>query len=116
MALVIIEDRLSEEALAQAREDYRTYLKITIDLRQGIVVIGGFYHAEAEKLLLDKFASHQSDLWGGGYDLQSGRFETNAIINIRPGKNDSPEILDPEIRNKFLELAKEKLADINKFL
>ncbi|MDP2874163.1 MAG: DUF5674 family protein [bacterium] len=116
MALVLIKGHLSREDITKAREDYQTYLKIAADLRQELVVIGGFYHAEAEKLLLDEYASHQDDLWGGGYDLKSGRFETNAIINIRPGKNDSPEILDPEIRNKFLKLAKEKLVNLNECL
>ena len=42
--------------------------------------------------------------------MKSGRIDSQAVINIRPGKgNDSMEILDPNIRKNFLSLAKKFL-------
>jgi hypothetical protein len=44
-------------------------------------------------------------------NLEIKQFETNAIINLRPGRNDSPEILDPKTREEFLKIAKRFLKD-----
>ena len=43
--------------------------------------------------------------------LETRQFEANAMVNLRPGKNDSTEILDSEKRAKFLELARKVLTD-----
>lgn len=110
MAIVIVKDKLERIDFEKAKEDYQTYIKITLDLKKEIVVLGGEYHADAEKLLLDQ-GSLQKNIWGGGVNLETKQLETNAIINLRPGENDSPEILDPKKREKFLKIAKEVLRD-----
>lgn len=110
MAIVIVKDKVSKEDFEKAKEDYQTYIKITIDLENKIVALGGEYHADAEKLLLAK-GSKQKDVWGGGVNLETKQIETNAIINLRPGKNDSPEILDGKTRKKFIKIAKKVLKD-----
>jgi len=109
---MVVSDGLDKESLDRAREDYGFYLKVTVDLRQKIVVIGGEYHADAEKLLLENHNSRQEDIWGGGVNLEDRRVEANALINLRPGVNESLEILDPEIRNQFLWLVEEKLNNL----
>lgn len=93
MPVVIVKDKLSKREFEEARRDYETYIKITIDLVREVVALGGEYHADAEELLLAE-GSRQGDIWGGGVNLETGQFETNAIINLRAGKNDSTEILD----------------------
>jgi len=110
MPIVVVKDRLSKEKFEEARRDYETYIKITADLEREVVALGGEYHADAEELLLAQ-GSYQDDIWGGGVNLETGQFETNAIINLRADKNDSTEILDPKKREKFLELARRVLAD-----
>lgn len=110
MALVFIKDReVTEEDFKKAREDYEIYIKITADLENGMVVLGGEYHFDAEKILLDQ-GSKQEDIWGGGVNLETKKFETNAIINLRSGRNDSTEILDSEKRERFLEISKKLLS------
>ena len=111
MAIVIVE-KLSKEDLQKAREDYPEYLKITADIVQRIVAIGGEYHADAEKILREDYQSKKKDIWGGGYNLILKKIETNAIVNLKPEVNDSPEILDPVTREDFLEVVQEKLSDI----
>lgn len=109
MAIVIIQDKPTFEDLKKAREEYKSYIKITIDVAKEIVAIGGEYHADAEKLLFAK-GSKQENIWGGGVNLETGLFETNAIINLRAKTNPSADILDPTIREKFLTIAKEALG------
>jgi hypothetical protein len=112
MAIVIVQNKLIKEDLNRAREDYPGYIKITVDLFQKIVLIGGEYHADSEKILLEKFGSKQEDIWGGGYNINLNKFEVNALVNLRLPTNDSMDILNPEIRRDFLKLVEEKLADI----
>lgn len=106
MGVVIVEQKLTKADVEKAGEDLLEYIKITLDISQEIIAIGGKFHADAEKVLLRKYNSKQHDVWGGGYDTKKNRLETNAVLNIRGGKNDSMEILNPEVRKKFLTLAR----------
>lgn len=108
MALVIVKDKVSEDDFEGAKEDYGTYIKITLDIEKRVVALGGEYHADAEQLLLAQGA-RQKDIWGGGLNLEEGRIETNAIINLRPRQNQSTEILDGEVRKEFIEIVKKVL-------
>ncbi|MBI4157508.1 hypothetical protein HY502_01530 [Candidatus Woesebacteria bacterium] len=116
MAIIVLQKSATKEDIKKAKEEYENYIKITVDLRLGLVSIGGEYHADAEAILLKKFGSRQQDIWGGGYNIILDKFEANAVINIRAPINDSPEILDPEIREKVLKLAKEKLSKIKSLI
>lgn len=116
MGIVIIEDELTKENLASARAHYKFYIKITADIEQKVVIIGGEYHADAEEVLIERYKSLQKNIWGGGYNLRNGKFETNAIINLRSSVNESMEILDQKIRDKFLALIKERLKNIKYLL
>lgn len=112
MALIVVEKgkKLTKEDFKKACEDYRSYVKITADIKNEVVVFGGEYHADAEKLLLEA-GSKQENIWGGGANLETDSFETNAIINLRNGRNNSTEILDPEKRRIFLKLAERILKN-----
>ena len=110
MSVVLIKEKLTTEQLELAKKDYSTYVKITIDIINRLVAIGGEYHADAEKVLLENGAD-QISIWGGGVNLETKEFETNAVINIKPGRNPSLDILDPEIRETFLIIAKESLKE-----
>ena len=113
MALIVVDKKITKEDIKASREDYSEYIKITVDLEKEIVIIGGEYHADAEKILSDKFGSKRSDVWGGGYNTTNNSFEVNAVLNLKPGINDSTDILDPETRNHFLEVVKNKLGDVS---
>ncbi len=116
MAIVVIKDKISKEDIKRAREEYAEYIKITADTEQEIVAIGGEYHADAEQVLRENYGSLGSNIWGGGYNITLDTFEVNAIVNIKPGKNDSSDILDPGARNHFLEIVKRKLGGIKSWL
>lgn len=116
MAIVVIGKKLTTSDVKKAREEYSSYIKITADVKQEIVAIGGEYHADAEKLLLENCGSKQRDVWGGGYNISTRKFEAIAIINLRARRNPSMEIIDATIRKKFLDLVKRKLINIRKYL
>lgn len=113
MAIVILHKKLTGTDFAKAREEHKDYIKITVDLNQKLVAIGGEYHADAEKILLEEYGSEQKDIWGGGYNITTKQFETIAIINIRQNpENRSMEILNSEVRSRFLEVCKEILSGV----
>lgn len=115
MAIVVVEE-LSKNDVLKAREEYSEYIKITADIARKIVAIGGEYHADAEEILIKDFKCKSVDIWGGGYNVKLKKFEANAVLNIKPQINDSLEIISPKIRDEFLELAKDKLKNIEFFL
>lgn len=62
-------------------------------------------HFESEKILLEQ-GSKQSDLWGGGIDLETKVIDYNSFINIRPSDNNRDRyIQDPNIQKKLRKLS-----------
>jgi len=107
--IVYLEKPATKEEIKKASEEFGDYIKIVLDIRKEVAVIGGKLHADGEKVLIEK-GSTQKDIWGGGFDLATGLIDSQAIINIRPqDENDSMEILDPEIRKKFLDIVEKFL-------
>jgi len=104
--IVILTKKASESDLEKAREDFGNYIKAVVDIKKNIVAIGGRFHADAEKMLIEN-GSIQQNLWGGGFDPVTGKVDFQAIINIRPKQdNDSMEILDQNIRKAFESIIK----------
>jgi hypothetical protein len=86
---------------------YGKYVKITADLENERIVVGCELHADGEKILLEK-GGKSDDIWGGGIDFEMNKVSTAAVLNIRPRlDNDNMEILNPDLRSKFVELVKE---------
>jgi len=106
MAIIIIDKIVTPQQIKKAQEDYESYIKLTIDIEGEIIALGGEFHADAEKILLES-GRQQKNIWGGGLNLETNLLETNAVINYRGG---SAEILDPEVREKFLNIAKKFLG------
>ncbi len=117
MSVVVINGSLTKEDIEIGREDYKDYIKITADIYKGIVAIGGEYHADAEAIMIKKYDCQQKNIWGGGYQISKDEFIVDALINIRPiDNNSSTDILDPLKRQKFLNLIKQKFANIKSLL
>jgi hypothetical protein len=51
MAIVLVKNTLSLADFQKACKDYQSYLKITIDIEQEAIALGGEYHVDAEKIL-----------------------------------------------------------------
>jgi hypothetical protein len=91
--------------IEQVKERFEVYIKTVIDVEKKICSAGADRHFESEKVLLEQ-GSQQSDIWGGGLDLETKIIDFNSFINIRSRQNASNEIQDQNIREKYEELTK----------
>ena len=96
----------TKDETKKLREQFDVYIKTVIDIKKKICSAGCDRHFESEKVLLDQ-GSTQSDLWGGGIDLETLTIDGNSMINIRPSQgNTSNEIQDSQTRKTFEELTR----------
>lgn len=94
------------EEIEKLREIFDVYIKTVIDVEKKVCSAGTGRHFEGEKILMDQ-GSKQSDVWGGGIDLETKIIDFNSFINIRPNdNNNSNEIQDQKVRNKYERLTK----------
>ncbi|HWY79689.1 MAG TPA: DUF5674 family protein [Candidatus Sulfotelmatobacter sp.] len=92
--------------IQQLKEVFDTYIKTVIDIERKTCSAGCDRHYESEKILL-KQGSKQSNVWGGGVDIETKDIDFNSFINIRPAENNtSNEIQDKKIREKYEQLTK----------
>ena len=94
------------EQVDQLKEQFGVYIKTVIDIEKKVCIAGMDRHFEGEQMLL-KSGSKQSNLWGGGIDLNSKDIDFNSFINIRPNDNNtSNEIQSVEIRSTYTKFTK----------
>jgi len=99
--LLIIREKASEEILSSVAEDLKGYIKVVVDIRREVLSAGGKMHVDGERILLED-GSKQVDVWGGGFDLETGEVDFDSVINLRPGQNNpSREVLDLGIRKQL---------------
>ncbi|MCL5734871.1 MAG: DUF5674 family protein [Actinobacteria bacterium] len=93
-----------------AETGFGDLVKVVVDVRRGIMAVGGELHADEEALLLEA-GSDQRDLWGINIypDLpESERIEFDSMINIRPAQsNRTRGIDDSAIRERILRIIEE---------
>lgn len=96
----------TKEEIEKLREVFDVYIKTVIDIEKRICSAGMDRHYEGEEILLAQ-GSKQSNIWGGGVDLETQVIDFNSFINIRPNdSNTSNEIQDMDIRKKYEELTR----------
>lgn len=96
----------SKEEIEQLKEQFDVYIKTVIDIDRKICSAGMDRHFEGEKILLH-MGSIQSNIWGGGVDLETKVIDFNSMINVRPNDNNhSNEIQDATIRQIYQELSR----------
>lgn len=91
----------TKNEIIKLQEQFGTYIKTVIDIENKVCSAGPDRHFESEKILIDS-GSKQTNIWGGGIDINSKAIDYNSFINIRPNDNNSSnEIQSEEIRNKY---------------
>ncbi|MFH0764251.1 MAG: DUF5674 family protein [Candidatus Omnitrophota bacterium] len=99
--LLIIKKKVDENILKKVAEDLNGYVKVVVDVRRKILSAGGTMHVDGERLLLED-GGKQSDLWGGGIDLETNSIDFDSLINLRPRQaNTSREVLNQDIRKQM---------------
>lgn len=113
--IVIVERRIDARELARLVDRFfGSMVKLVVDVRRGVIAVGGDLHADAEQVLLAA-GSRQDDLWGANYHPAQGRdgcLEYTALINIRPARgNRSMEVEDASIREAVRRLTFELIGE-----
>ncbi|MBP9797584.1 hypothetical protein KBC70_00360 [Candidatus Woesebacteria bacterium] len=103
--MIITKDSpFTSDEIEQLKEQFTFYIKTVIDLQKKVCSAGMNRHFEGEEVLLQQ-GSKQSDIWGGGIDLETQEIDFNSFINIRPTDgNMKNEIQNESIRSQYKEL------------
>lgn len=92
------------DEIEKLKERFKVYIKTVIDIEKNICTAGMDRHFEGEKILLE-MGSKQSNIWGGGIDLETKEIDYNSFINIRPKDNNlKNDIQNEGIREKYKKL------------
>ena len=104
MTVLTLTQKATPEEIKLVSEHFHGFIKVVVDVENGILCAGADRHVDEEQELL-KSGSKQSNLWGGGLDLESGEIDYNSMINLRPNQdNPSRDVMSKEIREKFDEI------------
>ena len=99
-------ESFTKEEIERLKEAFDVYIKTVIDIEKRVCSAGMSRHYEGEQILLAQ-CSKQSNIWGGGVDLETKTIDFNSFINIRPNDNNtSNEIQDPQMRKVYESLTK----------
>lgn len=101
MTVLILTTKATSEEIKLVSEHFHGFIKVVVDIEKEILCAGADRHVDEEQELL-KNGSKQSNLWGGGLDLESGEIDYNSMINLRPNQdNPSRDVLSLEVRKLF---------------
>ncbi|MFA7254873.1 MAG: DUF5674 family protein [Candidatus Omnitrophota bacterium] len=114
MVIKIIDKKIPrEEVLQFIGQPFEDMVKFVIDVRKGVMALGGSMHADAEAVLLRQ-GSNQSDLWGGNFfpkNPPEAQIELHSLINIRPAdKNRSLVVQDERLARRIKDIATQLLG------
>lgn len=102
----IIKEKITSEKLREfLNQPFEDMVKFVVDIKKGIIALGGEMHADAEEILLHD-GSSQSDLWGANiYPDAEEKIQYESLINIRPSQgNNSMEIKDEGLKSKIADI------------
>lgn len=104
--ILVFNRKANSGQIEQISKDLDGYVKFVVDLEKNIVAAGGKKHVDAEQMLLQQ-GSKQTNLWGGGFDLETAEIDFDSMINIRPSQNNpSREVLDKNIRSQIVKIVR----------
>lgn len=94
--IVTKSDPFTREEIEQLKELFEVYIKTVIDIKRRVCSAGMDRHFEGEEILVRQ-GSKQSDIWGGGIDLETNEIDFNSFINIRPSDNNTKNEIQSEL-------------------
>lgn len=106
--IVLVKDSIDIKELRElATKRFGDLIKAVVDVKLGIMAVGGDMHADEETCLLEQ-GSLQDDLWGINIypDLPMDKWiEFDSVINIRPRQNNhSRGVEDLQLQKKIAEI------------
>lgn len=112
MDIIIVKDKIKLDDLKHIAENqFVDLVKAVVDVKQGIMAVGGELHSDEEVSLMELEGSKRENTWG--INLYPHRFdkedwiEFDSIVNIKPSfGNRSRYVEDPKIKEKIKEIIK----------
>jgi hypothetical protein len=109
----ILKERASPAQIQDMLQEYKSMIKIAVDIRRRILAGGGEMQADCESVLLEE-GSEQNDLWGANWYPAEKRIDYEALINIRPWlSNRSIVIQNEDIRRQVQAITIELLGGVS---
>ncbi len=96
MKIHMLRDRATPEQVAEMLEEYETLIKLAVDVKRGVIVGGGEWHVDCEKILLEN-GSQQEDIWGADWLPLENKVRFEAMINIRPRQNNRTMVIQDAV-------------------
>jgi len=101
MIIHIIQEQATPEQIAEMLSEYKTQIKLAVDVERGILAGGGVWHADCEEVLLND-GSEQKNIWGADWFPEKQEVGFDSLINIRPSQgNFQTELQDSVLRNQI---------------
>ncbi|MEK7461742.1 MAG: DUF5674 family protein [Patescibacteria group bacterium] len=109
METIIVKDKITKGELENlAHKQYGDVIKAVVDVRRGIMGVGGELHVDIQSLLMEKENSESQDTWGINLYLdKSGEdfIEFDSMINLKPAfENKTRRVEDIEIQKEIREI------------
>jgi hypothetical protein len=79
----LLRTKATAEQVAEMLKEYRSMIKIVVDIRRRVLAGGSEMHSDCESVLLED-GSEQDDLWGANWYPAEQEIVFESLINIRP--------------------------------
>lgn len=104
-----------QELRDMAKGAFGDLVKAVVDIEQGILALGGEFHADEEALLMEQEGSKREYTWGINlYPEKSGEelIEFDSVINLKPSfGNRTRGVRNEEAQKKIREIVKKFIQE-----
>ena len=108
----IIQVKAIPTQLTEMLEELDPIIKLAVDVRRKILAGGGLMHSDCEAVLIEN-GSQQDDIWGANWIPTTQTIEFEALINIRPRRqNFSMTIQDPVVKQQVENITRQLLEGV----
>jgi hypothetical protein len=91
-----------------AKSMFGDFVKAVVDVEQGIMAVGGEFHADGEALLMEQEGSKREHTWGINFRVdmpQEHWIEFDSMVNLKPSfGNRTRGVENMEVQKKIREI------------
>ncbi len=109
--IYLLRRQATAQQLKEMLEVHESYLKVAVDVQEGVLAGGGEFHADCESVLVED-GSRRENIWGADWIPSEQAVRFGALINIRPGVNPQMEIQNPQIRRQVEAITRKLLQGV----
>jgi hypothetical protein len=111
---IVTETMDISELKALAHEFYGDVIKAVVDVGQGVLAVGGEFHSEIERVLIEERGSRREDTWGINLLLtKTGEdfIEFDSMINLKPSLgNRTRNVENADVQAKIRDIVRKRVV------